>query len=334
MTTFNADMQQKVDPAATWTANNPTLRDGELGFEEDTGKWKLGDGVTAWNSLGYFGAGSVAYDNGTSGLTATDLQAAVDELATDDAAIASAVSDHLGDTDDAHDGSAVSFTDAGLAVITGVDVQAALAAVDAALDDRPTNAEASAAYWPAPNAGDGNLVPLADIGGASLAMTNERLWAVGFWIPAGKQVTGIGFQVASAGEASSVVRLGTATPGSDGWPDAITDHGTVATASTGTKTITGLTVARPASGYLWALAAVQSASTTPPGIVEARNSRFPIVGTGSAANFAGANGDSRKFPVVLSGISGALAATWPAGRTFGTNTFGPAPGLYVTIADA
>ena len=39
--------------AAQWTAANTLLAQGELGTELDTGKWKLGDGSTHWNSLGY-----------------------------------------------------------------------------------------------------------------------------------------------------------------------------------------------------------------------------------------------------------------------------------------
>jgi peptidoglycan/xylan/chitin deacetylase (PgdA/CDA1 family) len=37
--------------AAEWTAANPTLAVGELGFETDTGVYKVGDGTTAWSSL-------------------------------------------------------------------------------------------------------------------------------------------------------------------------------------------------------------------------------------------------------------------------------------------
>ncbi len=43
--------------AATATTNNPVLAEGEPGFETDTGKLKIGDGSTAWNSLPYVGAG-------------------------------------------------------------------------------------------------------------------------------------------------------------------------------------------------------------------------------------------------------------------------------------
>tara|TARA_R100000734_G_scaffold3379_1_gene3145 strand:+ start:9461 stop:10591 length:1131 start_codon:yes stop_codon:yes gene_type:complete len=46
-------MQQRRDTAANWTTNNPTLLSGELGFESDTNKMKIGDGSTAWTSLGY-----------------------------------------------------------------------------------------------------------------------------------------------------------------------------------------------------------------------------------------------------------------------------------------
>lgn len=39
--------------ASAWTSANPTLAAGELGYELDTGKFKIGDGTTAWNSLVY-----------------------------------------------------------------------------------------------------------------------------------------------------------------------------------------------------------------------------------------------------------------------------------------
>lgn len=40
--------------AASWTTKNEVLLEGEFGLELDTRKVKLGDGVTAWNSLSYF----------------------------------------------------------------------------------------------------------------------------------------------------------------------------------------------------------------------------------------------------------------------------------------
>jgi hypothetical protein len=55
------------DTAAAWTAANPTLASGELGGETDTGKIKLGDGSTAWNSLAYQ-VGGVTSVNGNTGV--------------------------------------------------------------------------------------------------------------------------------------------------------------------------------------------------------------------------------------------------------------------------
>lgn len=46
-------IQLRRGTAAQWTSANPTLAAGELGAETDTGKYKLGDGATAWNSLAY-----------------------------------------------------------------------------------------------------------------------------------------------------------------------------------------------------------------------------------------------------------------------------------------
>ena len=40
--------------AAQWTAANPVLAMGELGFETDTTRWKRGDGATAWTALSYY----------------------------------------------------------------------------------------------------------------------------------------------------------------------------------------------------------------------------------------------------------------------------------------
>ena len=42
------------DTAANWSSENPTLADGELGFDKTNTYLKIGDGSTAWNSLGQF----------------------------------------------------------------------------------------------------------------------------------------------------------------------------------------------------------------------------------------------------------------------------------------
>jgi hypothetical protein len=52
-------IQIRRGTASQWTSTNPVLADGELGFETDTKKGKLGNGVTAWNSLTYSFTGDV-----------------------------------------------------------------------------------------------------------------------------------------------------------------------------------------------------------------------------------------------------------------------------------
>ena len=48
-----ARIQLKRSTAASWTSNNPVLLSGEIGYETDTKKIKVGDGTTAWTSLAY-----------------------------------------------------------------------------------------------------------------------------------------------------------------------------------------------------------------------------------------------------------------------------------------
>ena len=46
-------IQLRRGGAQEWAISNPTLALGELGIELDTGRFKIGDGVTAWNTLTY-----------------------------------------------------------------------------------------------------------------------------------------------------------------------------------------------------------------------------------------------------------------------------------------
>ncbi len=79
--TLSALQKQRRDSAANWTANNPTLLAGELGYESDTGKWKVGDGSTAWTSLAYIpGSQLSAYPLVNADIAAT-AEIAVSKLA-------------------------------------------------------------------------------------------------------------------------------------------------------------------------------------------------------------------------------------------------------------
>ena len=51
--TLSARIITRNDTAANWTSNNPILLQGEIGIERLSNKFKVGDGVTAWNSLAY-----------------------------------------------------------------------------------------------------------------------------------------------------------------------------------------------------------------------------------------------------------------------------------------
>jgi hypothetical protein len=49
-------IQLRRGTGSEWSAQNPTLALGELGYETDTGNVKIGDGASSWNSLNrYFG---------------------------------------------------------------------------------------------------------------------------------------------------------------------------------------------------------------------------------------------------------------------------------------
>lgn len=49
------------DTSSTWQSVNPILGNGEIAFETNSGKAKLGDGVTSWNSLRYLS--DILHDN-------------------------------------------------------------------------------------------------------------------------------------------------------------------------------------------------------------------------------------------------------------------------------
>jgi microcystin-dependent protein len=47
-------IQLRRGTAASWTAANPVLSQGEMAYETDTGRLKIGDGLTHWASLVYY----------------------------------------------------------------------------------------------------------------------------------------------------------------------------------------------------------------------------------------------------------------------------------------
>ena len=64
-TTVRIQLKNRTDTASAWSSANPTPLKGELCFESDTNKIKIGDGSTAYNSLSYFTGGSLSTSGGT-----------------------------------------------------------------------------------------------------------------------------------------------------------------------------------------------------------------------------------------------------------------------------
>ena len=63
----NSTVKVKRATAARWASQNPVLAAGEIGYEKDTRKIKLGDGTSTWTQLSYL----VADGTGAAGQAAT-----------------------------------------------------------------------------------------------------------------------------------------------------------------------------------------------------------------------------------------------------------------------
>ena len=95
-------MQQRRGTAAQWTAANPILAAGEIGFETDTNKFKMGNGSSTWTALQYFAnaAELAAIIDG-----APDLLNTLNELAAaigDDPAFFTNIAESISDNIDSH----------------------------------------------------------------------------------------------------------------------------------------------------------------------------------------------------------------------------------------
>ena len=61
-------IQFRRDTAANWTAANPILSIGEIGYETDTATYKIGDGSSLWSALTYIAQGLYAHPTGDGNL--------------------------------------------------------------------------------------------------------------------------------------------------------------------------------------------------------------------------------------------------------------------------
>jgi len=55
-------IQLRRGTASAWNLANPVLAEGEMGVETDTSKFKIGDGISAWNSLSYGFSADITYE--------------------------------------------------------------------------------------------------------------------------------------------------------------------------------------------------------------------------------------------------------------------------------
>jgi len=89
-------MQQRRGTAAQWTAANPILAAGEIGFETDTNKFKMGNGSSTWGNLQYFANAADLIDGAPELLnTLNELAGALGDDPQFFATIGGTVSDHV-----------------------------------------------------------------------------------------------------------------------------------------------------------------------------------------------------------------------------------------------
>ena len=100
-------MQQRRGTAAQWTAANPTLAAGEIGFETDTNKFKMGNGSSAWTALSYFSnttaLEALLNDSAPAALnTLNEIAAAINDDPAFFTTVGTNLTNHQNDTTDIH----------------------------------------------------------------------------------------------------------------------------------------------------------------------------------------------------------------------------------------
>ncbi len=125
-------MQQRRGTAEQWTTANPTLAAGEIGFETDTNKFKMGNGSSAWSALQYFantaGLEALLNDGAPAALnTLNEIAAAINDDPAFFTTIATNLSTHAADTTSIHGIADTSL----LETISGAQAKANTAASEA-----------------------------------------------------------------------------------------------------------------------------------------------------------------------------------------------------------
>lgn len=88
--TVNVRLVHRHDTKTNWATKNPVLLQGEIGIEDDSGLFKIGDGVKSWDALGY----------ANDAKTASHYEVTANDGETDTEAIARALPDTTFNQDD------------------------------------------------------------------------------------------------------------------------------------------------------------------------------------------------------------------------------------------
>jgi hypothetical protein len=96
-------MQQRRGTAAQWTSANPILAAGEIGYETDTGKFKIGNGSSTWSALNYYVDANAILDGAPGVLdTLNELAASLGDDPAFFTTVATNLSNHESDTTNVH----------------------------------------------------------------------------------------------------------------------------------------------------------------------------------------------------------------------------------------
>jgi hypothetical protein len=133
---FKVKRSLNIDPST-----DAGTQAGDLRVDSsDSNKVKYYNGTTEDQVITAEQLADLEYDNATSGLTATNPKDAIDEVAGSLSGIQSDIDDHIADTADAHDASAISVTPTGN--LAADDVQEALVELQTDVDTRITASSA------------------------------------------------------------------------------------------------------------------------------------------------------------------------------------------------
>lgn len=302
----------RIGPSSVWENENPILKSSELGYESDTGLFKLGDGVTSWDALPYFisedsigelpgGSSSGSSFLHGSGVPSSSLGSNDDfYLDTDNnrlygpktagawgsgvLLVGPAGSDGVSFTylgawvsgTSYNVGDWVSFAGSLYACNGNVVSNTVVPPLDAGWELASTAPVPSpfsgALYFPA---GATNTVTFTSIGTGASRLTPIK-------VPVGASIAGLVVEV-TTGEASSVARLGLYSDTGNGYPGTLIDHGTVGCDTNGLKTVTFSTPA-VGQGLMWVALKAEVGSTAAVRGINSPSDAMVVDSTVSAAN--------------------------------------------------